>query len=1447
MTRYDEVKRRSLRLLDYLAALALEVSTKPKRRIDEYDPPMLAPADVPKHRDVLLGPTASREPWLQVGKVEQPAAPDLPAALLPYLGDVPIDMDAAPTLPADAGPTPPDATGPRPSQTGDDPADHQRILDEWVRTVWTPWSEEARAARAARQLYQRLYDLRLRLQRDTTTHELVWGFGILSWALPEATVQHPLLLTSAVIEIDVDTGVLSVVPDGPAAVETDALQGLGLQMLDKLVALRERLRTSPPDPWTTDGLGDVYAQVVGPLGLDARVAPGPDLPAPTPDPVLVDSWVAFVRPRPGRHRRFYEELRQVLDERDVLPEAIAAIVSDESVVDQAVAETTGRSAPGGPASWDVLGERLLMPLPTNDEQERIAVQLGRSRGVTVQGPPGTGKSHTIANLVSHLVAHGKRVLVTAHNEQALTVLRGKIPEELRDLSLAVLGSNQAALGELRASVEAIMDAVAKIDIETETAAVGQLAADLDAARGRARTLELRLVDLLRDEAAEFPMPGDAMKAAEVAAWLAIYEPDLDRIPDRIDLATTPPLDVAELAELYAGAADLSADDAFAARTLLPGADSLPTGTELRGTFDTLDQLRHELADLQEQGVTVEAVDEFGIGAVEALIRDTASAADDVARLEDDWLVAVRSQVAQATSFAAFWSEQAAALSASVDQIVELRGQTFGHEITLPDGDPRLHLAHLDELARRFAAGKGVPRLGGRALRAVHESARVDGLELRTAAEVGLVTAELQERTARATAAGRYAELVTQLGAPPLEVEAPSFLAEFEAATARLHEAISWETADGPALMERLRDLLPEFPSDPDSDQLRLAAELLTAAARRTTERDLTARLDDLRRELETGQGEPHTSPLWGVLREALERRDLSGWSAALAEAERLVGLRPRLNRRDELADRLRAAAPLWTAAILDQSGEMAACGDPDQLADLWRWRQAETWLEDLHGHGDVVRLQRQYADAAGEVHRLVLAVASRAARLGVKRHLRDDQRRALIGWLQALKRIGKGTGKFAGKWEAEAREEMPAAMGAVPIWIMPIHRVLQSFDPRRTELFDVVIVDESSQCDVLSLGVLGLGRKVVVVGDDKQISPAAVGVDRARVFALIETHLPDLPQRALLDVEASLYDTSTRAFPGVVLLREHFRCTPSIIGFSNRFYDGKILPLREAPDLGIGAAIRPVRISDGVRTSSPRGDVNEPEARAVVDQILACCDDEAYEQMTFGVVTLLGSGQARLIEQLLVDKLGVEEYERRHLRVGDPYQFQGDERDVVFISIVADDNRFAATRRADQQRINVAASRARDQMWIYHSVEAADLHPDDVRGLLLDYAYGHNPPERPVDGLEARCESTFERDVLDELVKRGFRVSPQHPVGHLRIDLVVEGAGDRLAIECDGDQFHGPEQWEADLRRQRVLERQGWRFCRLRGSAYYRHPVDALAPLWDRLAQLGIRPVGTDA
>jgi very-short-patch-repair endonuclease len=102
--------------------------------------------------------------------------------------------------------------------------------------------------------------------------------------------------------------------------------------------------------------------------------------------------------------------------------------------------------------------------------------------------------------------------------------------------------------------------------------------------------------------------------------------------------------------------------------------------------------------------------------------------------------------------------------------------------------------------------------------------------------------------------------------------------------------------------------------------------------------------------------------------------------------------------------------------------------------------------------------------------------------------------------------------------------------------------------------------------------------------------------------------------------------------------------------------------------------------------------------------------------------------------------------------------------------------------------------------------------------------------------------------MFDELIKRGFRVEPQVPSGGYYIDFVVEGSeGRRLAIECDGDRFHGPGQWQDDMARQRVLERAGWTFWRCFASSFLRRRKEVLSDLFQTLDRLGIEPLGAEA
>jgi very-short-patch-repair endonuclease len=149
-------------------------------------------------------------------------------------------------------------------------------------------------------------------------------------------------------------------------------------------------------------------------------------------------------------------------------------------------------------------------------------------------------------------------------------------------------------------------------------------------------------------------------------------------------------------------------------------------------------------------------------------------------------------------------------------------------------------------------------------------------------------------------------------------------------------------------------------------------------------------------------------------------------------------------------------------------------------------------------------------------------------------------------------------------------------------------------------------------------------------------------------------------------------------------------------------------------------------------------------------------------------------------------------------------------------------------------------------MILVRSVTESDLNANDLKAKVLRHF--REPMPKAVNSsatLIERCQSGFERDLFVVLSERGYRVIPQVGSEGFSIDMVVEGeSGRRLAIECDGDQYHGPERWADDMRRQRILERVGWNFWRCFGSNYSLDRGGVLEDLFHTLERMGIKPGG---
>ena len=524
---------------------------------------------------------------------------------------------------------------------------------------------------------------------------------------------------------------------------------------------------------------------------------------------------------------------------------------------------------------------------------------------------------------------------------------------------------------------------------------------------------------------------------------------------------------------------------------------------------------------------------------------------------------------------------------------------------------------------------------------------------------------------------------------------------------------------------------------------------------------------------------------------------------------------------------------------------------PENIADAWKWKQLERIVDEINSC-DYNTLQNNSMILAKDYHKATAELAAAKAWYELQKRNANNgaMQNALRGWVQLVKKLGKGTGKYADFYRREMRKQMTKCQDAVPVWIMPVRKVLETFDPMAMQApFDIVIVDEASQSDLTSLAVTFLGKKIIIVGDDKQVSPLAVGTDLAPIQALADLYISSwIPNPNLYTPKDSLYSIGFVSYKSRMLL-EHFRCVPEIIGYSNWLsYDNKIKPLREASSSNLLPAVVNYRV-DGHRGGTSK--INQVEAKTIVALVQSCMEQPEYSGKTFGVISLLGKEQAEYIQRELFNTIGNIAYEQRQIICGDSANFQGDERDVIFLSMVDSNEGDGVLRlRSDdanedayKKRYNVAASRAKDQLWVINSLdEENSLQAGDLRRGLLSYAKNPQAYKQTIVQIQQQADSIFEEEVAKALVSKGFHIVQQWEVGAYRIDMVAVYKNRKIAIECDGERYHsGEDKILEDMQRQTILERLGWKFIRIRGSEYFADPENTINRVADLLLNYGIK------
>ncbi|WP_037027285.1 AAA domain-containing protein [Psychromonas aquimarina] len=374
---------------------------------------------------------------------------------------------------------------------------------------------------------------------------------------------------------------------------------------------------------------------------------------------------------------------------------------------------------------------------------------------------------------------------------------------------------------------------------------------------------------------------------------------------------------------------------------------------------------------------------------------------------------------------------------------------------------------------------------------------------------------------------------------------------------------------------------------------------------------------------------------------------------------------------------------------------------------------------------------------------------------------------------------------------------------AFPVWLASLnalHRVL----PLKAQMFDLLIIDEATQCNISScLPALYRAKRVMVVGDTKQLRHYSF-LARAKEQQLLSRHnLTEQMPGVVSYRDNSILDLTLAAVAShkqVAFLDEHFRSKPELINFSNTmFYQNKLKIMQHRPCTTSGHLL--VHRSCGCRD---RSGINKVEAAEVIKAVTAQINKDAQT----GVIHSLGiispfRHQAEYLAKQISLNLSESDILKHNIRAATPFGFQGEERDIIYISFAVDNNsRRAAVYLNKADVFNVTVTRARQLQRLFLSLDENQL-PDN--SLLKSYINSVN--EFEVRHTAKNELDKFQRAVIKLLDELGIDHWPGYTVAGTEADILCRSNGRYLALDLIG--YPGPWTDYFELNSYKLFKRAG--------------------------------------
>ncbi len=1356
------------------------------------------------------------------------------------------------------------------------------LFEKYIKKYWEPWSIEEKKRRSTIKLYSELFTLKQQIEGGITDAqiEFVLGIGISIWKKEEFKITYPLIIQVMDIQINRLDMSIEIRPRRSldAKFDLDIYASIDnpfvseIEEMSKKIISSESQFFSPFVRTTFESKLQLAATHLDPQGMywpSQTTSEDRNLPIHTEELKVTDTWVLFARPRSkSLFIQDLENFKKGISEECEILSVVNEIISDPSSEhrEKKLPSFRGLSTSNIDIIESDLVSDLFFPLPHNEEQVSIIKNLECSSGVVVQGPPGTGKTHTIANVISHYMANGKRVLVTSMKEHALTVLKNKLPEKIQPLVISLLTNDQDSKKQFEFAISKIVQKLSRINIRELENKIKVLEEEIDRLHSVIAGVDRQILQWAKNNIQPFFMDGDQLQPKNAAEEVAKFINDYVLIEDpiSIDSSNKPQFTNADIIRLRDARKNVSEHIDYIGKTL-PELSQLPNIIELIKIHNDLLNYNNALTFMKDSKLPIifNVDEQFNTEEVVEKIKEWLKIDNDLKNVDSNLIKSFSSLLSDDDS------KQILDIFESIANEVNLNIAAQNifllNPIHWPDNliiSPDIIQAIRNKAKNKPAFGVSGFLLKNKLNKKINSIKIVDSIPKTIEDWRHIYDYVILQHQAKQIML-RWNNIAKEIPISVLDEHKVNFSLKIAKSELTVFTQIKKLYFLKKYIFENIKIILYEYVKEIEDMNLSDFFSLILSILERNININKLSASIKAKQEIQNklSQYSGHISTLMNkMIIELLGNHEVGEpilqekWSALLAELQKVHDLRDYFDDIIEICEKIRlSGAELWARKL--EKEPVHSTVDlllPDNWESIWRVTRLHNYLKNINDFEKFTRLSRERPALERTLSDVYQKVVANRTWLKLAINATPDIRTALQSFYAAIMKIGSGNGKRAVRYRRDARDAAALANKAIPCWIMPHYRISESLPPE-FGCFDLVIIDEASQSDLTALPAILRGKKILIVGDDKQVSPEGIGLEEEKINSLMKQFLSNqVPlYRQAMSPERSMYDLCKIVFSdSQIMLREHFRCVSPIIEYSKReFYNHEIRPLRlPTSSERLDPPLIDVFIEDGCRKDKEK--INIPEARFIVNEIAKICADRLMDEKTIGIVSLLGYQQAVKIWEMIQKECSPEDIVKHQITCGDAFTFQGKERDIIFLSmVVTKDNNRAMTNKGMQQRFNVAGSRARDRMYLVRSIEIDELSlADELRiKLIQHFMHPFGQDEVRTKTLRELCESPFELEFYDLLTEQGYKVTPQVKVGSFRIDMVVEGYNDaRLAIECDGDRYHNASNWEADMNRQRILERAGWKFWRCFSSTFILRKAEVIQDLMNTLTELGIEPIGNN-